>query len=673
MLLNEISCIKGIGSKRERLFLKLGIRTVYDMLYFFPREYQDRRSVKKISDVISGECACIEAAACTKLNSRRVRRGLSYQKVTVTDDSGVVFITWFNQNFLIKSFDENAKYIYYGKIDEKNGRLEMNSPIMVKDKKIMPIYPLTEGITQNLMVKIMQSCVAYAKYATEILPNRLREKYTLCGISYALLNIHFPKDFESFEFARNRLAFEELFLLQLGLKIMKQKRASIAATPLRNTQNISSFLKALPFTLTNAQKRTADEIISDIGKPTAANRLVQGDVGSGKTIVAAIAMMVSANSGAQSAMMVPTEILANQHYKSITEYFYGTGIKIVLLTGSLSAKEKQLAYDDIKSGKADIVIGTHALIQKGVEFKNLCLTITDEQHRFGVMQRADLTQKGTTPHRLIMTATPIPRTLSFVLYGELDISVIDELPPGRKQIETYPVDESKRERVNDFLTKQLTQGRQVYIVCPLIEENEELELKAAQQYARQLQNKVFHNFSVGLIHGRLKAAEKNYIMNRFANGEINVLVSTTVIEVGLNVPNASVMVIENAERFGLSQLHQLRGRVGRGEWKSYCILFYSGSSKTARQRLSVMKETNDGFKIAEKDLEIRGPGEFFGTQQHGLLELKIAKLCSDMNLINKSAKAADEVLAADLRLCNAENSEIRKKITQMLERIGETI
>lgn len=671
MLSKEISCIKGIGGKREKLFLKLGIRTVYDMLYYFPRKYHDRRTIKKIAEVAGGECVCIEATACTILKSRRIRRGLSYQKVTVTDGSGAVFITWFNHDFLANSFDESAQYIYYGKIEQKKGRLEMNSPIMVKDKKIIPIYPLTEGLTQNIFTKTMENCIAYAKDEVEIFPNWVREQYTLCGISYALLNIHFPKSFESLAFARSRLAFEELFLLQLGLRIMKKRREAFAATPLLNTQNIDTFIASLPFNLTNAQKRVTDEILSDIKRATAANRLIQGDVGSGKTIVAAIAMLAAANSGAQSAMMAPTEILAHQHYQSISKCFLNMGINIVLLTGGMGAKQKQQAYYDIESGNADIIIGTHALIQQGVKFKNLCLVITDEQHRFGVMQRAGLTQKGTAPHRIIMTATPIPRTLSFVLYGELNISVIDELPPGRKQTETYPVDESKRERINSFMIKQLMKGRQAYIVCPLIEENEDLGLKAAEQYANHLQTKVLCKFSVGLIHGRLKAAEKEDIMNRFAKGEINVLVSTTVIEVGVNVPNAALMIIENSERFGLSQLHQLRGRVGRGEWKSYCILFYSGSSAAARQRLAVMKETNDGFKIAEKDLEIRGPGEFFGTGQHGLSELKVASLCSDMMLVNKSAKAVNELLTADPLLQGNENSKIKERIEQMFEKIGE--
>ncbi|NLB81512.1 MAG: DEAD/DEAH box helicase, partial [Clostridiaceae bacterium] len=415
MLFNEIGDVKGIGPQRKKVFNKLGIQTVYDMLYYFPRNYEDRTIIKKISDISDGEKICIKATACTALKARYIRRGMSYQKVSVTDGSGIVFITWFNQNWLVKSFNKSAEYIYYGKVYSRNGRLEMSSPLIVKDNKIEPIYSLTSGITQNLFRQTMANCIDYAKNMPEIFSDSLREHYKLCGIYYALKNIHFPENFEKFKFARTRLAFEELFLLQLGLRLTKQHRQSQNATPLGETQTISSFIKTLPFPLTQAQKRVIDEILSDIKKPRVMNRLVQGDVGSGKTVVAAIAMLAAVKSGAQCAMMAPTEIIANQHYQSKTSSLSNMAVNIALLTGSLSAKQKQKVYDDIKSGSTDIVIGTHALIQKGVVFNNLCLVVTDEQHRFGVKQRYDLTQKGNAPHHLIMTATPIPRTLSFVL------------------------------------------------------------------------------------------------------------------------------------------------------------------------------------------------------------------------------------------------------------------
>lgn len=670
MLNAEISQISGVGKYRERHFKRLGLHTAYDMLCYFPRSYEDRSTIKRICDLIDGETVCIKATACTVFKSRRVRRGLSYQKVTVTDNTGVVFITWFNQDYLAKNFDLSAEYIYYGKIAVKNGRVEMNSPVIVKDNKIEPVYPLTSGLTQNIFRKVMENCIGYINQIPESLPARIREKYTLCAIDYAIDNIHFPKSFKKLTHARYRLAFEELFLLQLGLRMLKKRRTVLTAKALCNRANVEGFIKTLPFSLTRAQNRVIEEILSDMQNVRVMNRLVQGDVGSGKTIVAAIAMLVAADSGAQAAMMAPTEILAQQHYQSIRGYLEKMGVKISLLTGSMSPKQKLAVYDEIKNGQVQIVIGTHALLQSGVEFKNLCLVVTDEQHRFGVKQRSALAEKGNTPHLLVMTATPIPRTLSLILYGDLDVSIIDELPPGRKTIETYAVNESMRKRINKFMLRQLSEGRQIYIVCPLVEENEDLELKAATEYADHLQNNVLKGFSVGLIHGRMKAKDKDDIMRRFANGQINVLVSTTVIEVGVNVPNASLMIIENAERFGLSQLHQLRGRVGRGEWKSYCILFCEGGSDITRQRMKIMTETSDGFKIAEKDLELRGPGEFFGTRQHGLPELKVANLYSDMDLVKKSGQAANDLIMRDPMLENSENAVIKKKIEDMFAQTG---
>lgn len=671
MLTKDIGSIKGVGVGREKLFHRLGIRTAGDMLCCYPRGYEDRSKIKNISDVEDGESICVKATACSVLKNKRVRRGLSYQKVTVADSTGVIFITWFNHDWLVRNYDLSQELTYFGKISVKNGRVEMTNPVIVKDNKIEPIYSLTNGLTQNVFRAVMENCIPYIDEVPEIFPDWLREKHTLCGIDFALKNIHFPEDFEKFEYSRYRLAYEELLILQLGLRMLKQRRVQLSGTPLLNSQNTGDFIASLPFPLTSAQKRVTDEIISDLKRTKVMNRLVQGDVGSGKTIVSAIAMLVAADSGAQAAMMVPTEILAQQHFEYLSRILGERGINTTLLIGSLTAKQKREIYAKIESGDTQVVIGTHALIQGGVKFKKLCLVVTDEQHRFGVKQRAALAEKGNTPHLLVMTATPIPRTLSLILYGDLDVSIIDELPPGRKIIDTFPVGESMRERINKFMIKQIDEGRQIYVVCPLVEESEASELKAAKDYADHLQKHVFNGYTVGLIHGKLKSKEKNEIMQRFISGEINVLVSTTVIEVGVNVPNASLMVIENAERFGLSQLHQLRGRVGRGEWKSYCILFCQSAGTITKQRMDIMKETNDGFKIAEKDLELRGPGEFFGTRQHGVPELKIANLYEDMHIITKSGEAANIILQDDPALTKSENILIRRKIEEMFTETGE--
>ncbi|OQB12399.1 MAG: ATP-dependent DNA helicase RecG [Firmicutes bacterium ADurb.Bin193] len=671
MLLREIGSIKGVGKTREKLFLRLGIRTAEDMLRYFPRTYEDRSQIKSICDTIDGESVCIRATACTVLKTKRVRHGLSYQKVTVSDGTGVVFITWFNHDWLVRTFDLEAEYTYYGKVTVKNGRLEMNNPVIVRDNKIEPIYPLTAGLTQSVFRSVMEQCIPYVSEIPEILPAWVREKYTLCGIEYAISNMHFPENFEKFEYARKRLAFEELFLLQLGLRLLKQRRAGLFGTPLCNTESVKPFIESLPFPLTAAQKRVIKEILSDLRQEKVMQRLVQGDVGSGKTIVAAVAMLVAAKSGAQAAMMVPTEILAEQHFDSVSALLDKFGVTVGLLTGSLTAKQKKEMYQKIASGEISVVIGTHALIQSGVDFHSLCLVVTDEQHRFGVKQRAALALKGNSPHLLVMTATPIPRTLSLILYGDLNVSVIDELPPGRMKIDTYAVDETMRGRINEFMKKQVQSGRQVYIVCPLIDDSETTELKAATEYAENLKKNVFVGFTVGLVHGRLKPKEKDDVMRRFSRGEIDVLVSTTVIEVGVNVPNATLMVIENAERFGLSQLHQLRGRVGRGRHKSYCILFNQGGGEIARQRMEIMEKTGDGFEISQKDLELRGPGEFFGTLQHGLPELKAANLYTDMGIVAISGEAVGKILSDDPDLSNEENALIRRRIEDMFRQTGE--
>ena len=666
MLNEKISVIKNVGTNRQKLFTKLGIFTVGDMLGFFPRTYEDRSEVKSICDIEGGESGvCFKARACTVLNNRRVRKGLSYQKLTVTDGTGNIFITWFNHDWLFKDFDLNAEYTYFGKPAVSGGRLCVSNPVIVKDNKIEPVYPLTAGLTQNVFRAVMENCVPYANLAAESLPSEIREQHTLCGIEYALSNIHFPESFEKFEYARRRLAFEELLLFQLGLRLVKRRNEAFNGVPLQSSRT-DEFIKGLPFSLTGAQKRATDEILADMNSNRVMNRLLQGDVGSGKTVVAAIAMLAAAET-AQAAMMVPTSILAEQHYESISKILGDVGVTVALITGGMTAAQKKVVRERISSGEAQVVIGTHALIQEGVNFQNLRLVITDEQHRFGVRQRELLSQKGKDAHTLVMTATPIPRTLSLLLYGDLHLSIIDELPPGRKKIDTFTVGEQMRSRINNFMKEQITQGRQVYVVCPLIEQSEVSELTAANEYAEKLKSGALKGYNIGLMHGKLKEAEKDEIMRAFARGEIDVLVSTTVIEVGVNVPNASLMIIENAERFGLSQLHQLRGRVGRGEHKSYCVMFCEAAGEVTRGRMEIMCKTNDGFKIAEKDLELRGPGEFFGTRQHGVPELRIANLYSDMPLVTESGRVVDEILAEDSRLETKKYALLRTAVERMFK------
>lgn len=646
MLNDRIESLSGIGETRAKLFAKLGIYTIMDLLHYYPRDYQDRTVVKKVAELTDGETVCVKAIPVTKISNIRGQRRINMQKLQVSDDTGHLTIVWFNQPFLNKIFDLSREYVFYGTVHFKSGRAEMSSPTFESvqndrfTRKIIPIYSLTQKITQKMLQSTIQNCIGQADNIEETLPDWLLEKYNLCSISYAIKNIHLPNDYNTFQAAHKRLAFEELLTLHLSIRNVKAQKQKEKGQPLFNIEGLDCMINALPYTLTNAQNRVVQEIISDLRKDIPMSRLVQGDVGSGKTIIAAIAMFIARQNGVQAALMVPTEILAEQHFQTLHTIFDD----IILLTGSIPAKQKKEIYEKIKTGKVSMVIGTHALLEKEVAFLNLALVITDEQHRFGVMQRKKLEDKGRSPHLLVMSATPIPRTLALILYGDLDISIIDEMPPGRKLIETYAVDESYRFRINNFLEKELNKGRQIYVVCPLVDESETSELTAATEYAGKLQKQVFPNYKIGLIHGKMPGKKKEEIMHQFSVGQLQVLVSTTVIEVGVNVPNASVMVIENAERFGLSQLHQLRGRVGRGIHQSYCILFVQGGNEITRERMAIMAKTNDGFLISEKDLLLRGPGDFFGVKQHGLPEMKIANLYQDMNLLKLSSLAADEII-----------------------------
>ncbi|MBQ7076165.1 MAG: ATP-dependent DNA helicase RecG [Clostridia bacterium] len=667
MIEKSIETLKGIGEKNLKLFQHLGISTIGDMLKFYPRFYSDR-TVKPIREIGGGQIGCIRITALAPIKSMRTKSKLTVHKLYATDGNDTITITWFNQDWLAQNFDYNGWYNAYGDVSVSLYGKEMALRVLERSDKAtttnanVPVYSLTKNLSHNMVVKTIKQCIPYVSEIPENLPPYIREKYGLCGIGYAISNIHFPKNNQAAFFARNRLAFDELFYLQLGLRLLNKAKNKLKGTVFDNgTEIASDFIKKLPYQLTNAQLNTVKDIINDTKSGKLMNRLVQGDVGCGKTVVAAIALLIAAKNGGQGAMMAPTEILAKQHYSYLKDVL---DVNVVLLTGNLRAKEKREALQKIKDGSYSVIVGTHALIQKDVEFNNLSLVVTDEQHRFGVEQRSALSGKGKMPHTLVMTATPIPRTLALVLYGDLDVSVINEMPPGRKEVKTYSVDENMRERINKFMIKNINEGRQVYIVCPMVNENEATELKAVTEFAKSLQNTVFSGYTVDVIHGKLKGTEKDEIMSRFVSGETNVLVSTTVIEVGVNVPNASVMVIENAERFGLSQLHQLRGRVGRGQWQSYCIMFCDGG-EVAQNRMKVMTDTNDGFVIAEQDLKLRGPGEFFGTSQHGLPPLTIANLYEDLDLVKIAGDAVTDILNADSNLSKPENKIIRQDVIKM--------
>ncbi len=648
MIDKEIRYIKGVGERRAALFKKRGIKTVRDMLYFFPRSHEDRGQTKLIGECRHGETVCIKAKVYDFVRVNRIRPNMTIFSMIVTDESGAITIIWYNNRFVKDVFDIGDVYNFYGKIALKGSKLEMITPVYEKDGqnsftgKIIPIYPLTGGLTQKVVQKTMQEALKEAGQIEEYIPDKIRDKYRIAEINYSLRNIHFPDNFESYNIARRRFIFEELMVLQLALLDRKEIFCKQDGVKIDGSY-ADEFIKKLPFPLTNAQDRTIREILKDCASGKQMNRLVQGDVGSGKTAVAAAVIYAAVKNGHQAAMMAPTEILASQHLETLEEFFKDMGITVVLLTGSLRVKEKRRVLDLIAVGAADVVVGTHAIIQEGVTFRDLALVVADEQHRFGVGQRAALGAKGVNPHTLIMSATPIPRTLALILYGDLDISVIDELPPGRKAVKTYAFGEKMRERITNFIHKTVKQEKhQVYIVCPLIEETETSDLKNAEELSTKLQEQ-FTDITVGLLHGKMKPRLKDEIMMQFAEGKIDVLVSTTVIEVGVNVPNANVMIIENAERFGLSQLHQLRGRVGRGGDQAYCILFAHGSNEVTKKRMETMCISNDGFYISEQDLKLRGPGDFFGTRQHGLPEMKIANLFEDQDILKLAQEAAKEI------------------------------
>lgn len=677
-LSDGVRFIKGVGEKKAQLFSRLGIKTVYDLLYHLPRDTEDRTVIKNICDLMDGETVCVKATLVQGIKSFRGNGGIRICQTVFGDGSGMLKVTWFNSPYIAKALERGKEYIIFGKAGFKTNYFEMINPVLEKEGeggektgKILPVYPLTAGLSQNGIRDAMRFVFENLdEKPKETIPADILEKYGFMPVWEALKAIHFPTSSEDFFSAKTRLYFEEMLVMQTGILKAKDIRKACCATPVTNVSCVKDFAASLPFELTGAQKRVINEVCADLKKRIPMNRLVQGDVGSGKTMVAAAAVFAAVKSGFQAALMAPTEILANQHYNTFSRVFAPFGIKAVLLTGGQSAKEKEKNLELIKSGEANFVVGTHAVISENVEFKNLVLSITDEQHRFGVRQRAFLAEKGLNVHNLVMTATPIPRTLSLILYGDLDISVIDELPPGRKKIKTIAAGENLRNRVYAFVRKNIAEGGQAYIVCPLVEESEALEAKAASEYAEKLKKDVFFDLKVEVLHGRLNAKEKDEIMSRFSKGETDILVSTTVIEVGVDVPNANIMIIENAERFGLSQLHQLRGRVGRGGEEAFCILFCASKGEIAKERVKIMCETRDGFKIAEYDLKLRGPGEFFGVRQHGLPELKIADLSSDMELLKTARDAAAEITNKDPDLKNKENAALKQIVLKKFESYG---
>ena len=688
----------GVGEKLEKMLFSGGLYTVKDMLYRFPRAYQNRADVKELSDESAhGEYHSYVLTVANEPRVSLIRRGMSLLKFKAFDGSGTINITYFNQNYLRDVFSQGATFRFWGKVTKEKRTLCMNSPShepVLPSKPLdalIPVYPMFSRMNQKLFHKLEREIISsLPEFLVDFLPNEVRVENGLCTLAYALENIHFPASEASLNRAIKRLTFNELYLLALSLSKIKTSQ-KIKLAPSFKDSDISEFLALLPYAPTNAQMKSINDMIEDMctGEELTSpmNRIVVGDVGSGKTLCAAVGAYLACKNGYQCALMAPTEILATQHYESLSPLFNSLGISCELLTGSTPSKEKKATQGRIKNGNCSFVIGTHALIQGGVEFKNLALAITDEQHRFGANQRTSLSEKGKSAHTLVMSATPIPRTLQFMIYRDLDISLIDEMPPGRKRVQTFVVDETYRARLNEFIRKQVSSGSQVYIVCPSVEEKhddidnasdfdpfspfyfeEKPPLKSAVDFAREL-GEAFPDFTVEFIHGKMKGKEKDSVMSRFALGEIDVLVSTTVIEVGVNVPNASLMIVENAERFGLSQLHQLRGRVGRGSTQSYCILVSDSKGEAARERLNIMKTIYDGYKIAERDLEMRGPGDFFssdgGVRQSGDINLGIAKSCTDISLVHLSFEAAKKTLERDPELSLPEHSFLASEVEKI--------
>lgn len=671
-LQNKITALKGIGKQKAALFEKLGLVTLNDLVLYAPRGYTDYSQITKLNEAPIDEYSTVRVKITDKRPAQKVRQGLNIHKIYAEDETGELTITFFNNRFAADKLIVGRIYRLYGKITLNfNKRLEVNTPAFVDDaseRMIVPRYPLTEGLTQQAVQSTVETVLESMGEFPDYLPDGVRREHELCTYDYAVKNLHFPQSEEALAIARRRLSFDELFVTQCAM-LSERRRAEVYTAPKMQNFPPEEFYAVLPFEPTGAQKRAAAEIYADMCRSVPMNRLVQGDVGSGKTAVAAAACWLAYKNGYQSALMAPTEILAAQHFKTLSGFLEPLGIKVGLLLGSDTTKEKRETRERLAAGEIDVIAGTHALIAEATEFSRLGLIITDEQHRFGVDQRKSLAQKGEHPHKLVMSATPIPRTLSLIIYGDLDISVINEMPKGRQKIQTFAVTGKLRERALNFVKKELDKGHQAYIVCPMIEENPAMEVQSAVQYVERLQKTVIGSYPTQLLHGRMTGEQKAEIMQSFKAGDTKVLVSTTVIEVGVDVPNATIIMIESAERFGLSQLHQLRGRVGRGGGESFCILLTDNPTEEVRERLKIMSELSDGFAIAEEDLRLRGAGEFFGKKQSGTADLKFADLTSDMEMLSSCRSAAQNVI--DLSPDLSEFPLLKEKVEELMSRNGE--
>ena len=678
-LSDPVTSLKGVGPARAGQLENLNIFTLGDLICHFPRGYEDRTRMVPIAQLQVDEPACFRAVVMSTPRTAHIRKGLDLTRVSVADHSGRIQLTFFNSKFAAENLQYGGEYIFYGTVSGDYGGYGITNPVFegadapaVTTRRIMPIYPLTAGLNNAAMTKLVRQTLSLCAPPAEVLPRELLEEYDILPAQAAYTAIHDPQSLAVAEKAKRRMIFEEFFVFSAGLSLMRAAREA-KHTAAYEQLDLGPFIKSLPFQLTGAQNRAIEEILGDFRRGTPMNRLVQGDVGSGKTMVAAAAAYCAAQNGFQTALMAPTEILAEQHYTSFQKLFAPLGIPVVLLTGSQTPKEKRLAREALASGEGAIAVGTHTLISESTAFGNLGLVITDEQHRFGVDQRSRLSAKGRDPHLLVMSATPIPRTLALLMYGDLEVSVLDELPPGRQKVDTFLVGESYRARINAFIRKQVSQGHQCFVVCPAVEENQELGVKAASAWAETLQKTVFPDLRVALLHGQMKGAEKEQAMAAFARGEADVLVATTVIEVGVDVPNATLMVIEDADRFGLSQLHQLRGRVGRGSAKSYCILTTHNRAPETLQRLKALCATGDGFRIAEEDLKLRGSGDFFGSRQSGLPTFRVADLSLDMTTLKQAQEASKEWIERFGQSDTPEARALRERVAVLFARAEGTM
>ncbi len=678
-LTDPVTILKGVGPTKAKQFAQLNIHTLGDLICHFPRGYEDRTKLVPIEKLEVDRPACFKAMVMNTPKTAHIRKGLDITRVQVADTTGRLNLTFFNSKFVSEQLHYGKEYIFYGAVSGDFIGYNMTNPAFealdsqpVTTRRVLPIYPLTAGLSNAAMLKAVRQAMSICEPPAEIIPEEVRQRYGILPAERAYYAIHEPTSMAEAELAKKRLIFEEFFVFSAGLSLMRASRAEKKCRAFENL-DLGPFLASLPFTLTGAQSRAIGEILEDFRKGAPMNRLVQGDVGSGKTMVAAAAAYVATKNSKQSALMAPTEILAEQHYHSLDKLFSPMGIRVALLTGSMKAKEKREVREAIQTGNVDLVVGTHALITDATVFRDLGLVIADEQHRFGVAQRSKLSAKGNDPHLLVMSATPIPRTLALLMYGDLDVSILDELPPGREAVDTFLVGESYRARINAFIRKQVAEGHQCFVVCPAVEENEDLGIKAATVWAETLQQTVFPDLRIALLHGQMKGAEKEEAMASFARGEADVMVATTVIEVGVDVPNATLMVIEDADRFGLSQLHQLRGRVGRGKAKSYCILTSHNKNQETLQRLKALCKTTDGFKIAEEDLKLRGPGDFFGSRQSGLPTFRVANLSYDMQTLKDAQAASAQWIDASGTSDAPEAVALRQRIGELFLRAEGTM